>query len=765
MTNFGEWLFLEEIREELYEAPLRRLQIEEALRKTMDLYNMAVSGQWNLIENDLDDDGPAELDDPFTGDETASPVEETPDDKKIRRAQKIQRLARMVRWAAMLDRRDTVAKVAEIYKNELLPLLSQNEWVNINESDDDDWGVPEFKKRDRTSDDDDWGVPEFKSQSQSTNTQAPSVTQKNRRESSLAAIQSRLRPLLEKLGYLKEGELDYGTTEEKANAIVRAAKAAAAEKGNDPPDNEDVRSMAADENLRNRISQDMMGEVIRILQRTAEKTYRQIRRKHNFDGGESKYGAEMDEGDILSRGLEANMRKLQTRRVNKDGTARDWDDDLTILTTSIDTDEDAAQLINTIKSPISTPERALRDERREARKASGLAPGSNAIFTCSQCGHTRSVAPKLIGTSMKCPKCQGEGVVQQGASVVSHDAGATGEDGAVTSMDPVDTKTSDSLTNASMEETAKELVDAFRQSMAELKEKDPSQAVLACLWLGLHGNTPANCSAPDGSIPDHQAANRFRDAARGIGVSAREAPAMFLRKIGLDSISAGEGRGRSGRANWELVRMIKLNNIPAVGKLAGIPNGDLPPDWVPNYTQRHMFDANQQMWWKYMNRIIDTLSKKTLPFIMTRMSEILAEKNPLQKPKGWESPCSWSIMKFLKETFRESIRSGTVAITGSNPISVVFYNLHEKSREIRSYTVTIDSRQIKIVQKGWEQDVHSYDLPTYDVKCSKCNGVGRGCSECEGCGSTMDRLKVLKTENEIHARLITRRISRPSKSR
>lgn len=743
MATFGEWLFFEEMKEGVYEESLRRLHIQEAIRSALDFYNIAVSGLWDLLA-ESEEDEPVELDDPFSGSEDAKPVEETPDDKKIRRAQKIQRMARMVRWAAMLDRRDLVAKVASIWE-EVAPALQQNEAYENDDDEDDDWVIPTLKGSQPAA-----AAPKA--------APAPTVN----KDAVKAAI-SRLRPLLEKLGYLDEGEMDYGTDEDKIRAISKAAEAASKETGNDPPDNEDVRAMSDNPMLRNQISQDMMGEIINILQRTAEKTYRLIRRKQSFEGGESKYGAEMDEGDVLSTGLRINMRMLNRREVNNNLVARPWNDDLNILTIDVDNEENAKKIINTIKSPISTPERAMRDERREERKASGLAPGSSAVFTCSDCGHKRAAASSLVGTRMKCPKCGAEGTVKQGASVVSHDAGIAGDDGTMTSMDPVDTRTSDSLTTAATEETAKELVDAFRQAMAELKEKDPSLAILACLWLGIHGQTPSRCSMPDGSVPDQQAANRFREAARGISISSRDAPALFLRKIGLDVMKAGDGRGKSGRANWELVRLIKTNNIPAVDKLGGMPPGDLPPNWVPNYTQRHLFDANQQLWWKYMNRVVDTLSKKSLPFIMRRMSEILAEKDPAQKPKGWESPCSWSITKFLKETFRESIRSGTISISGTNPIIVVFYNQNRKGKEIRSYTITTSGREIKIAQKGWDDEVFSYEAPNYNVKCPRCNGVGRGCSECEGCGSTMDRIKVLNTERDIHARLVTRRINRPSR--
>jgi DNA-directed RNA polymerase subunit M/transcription elongation factor TFIIS len=737
MSTFSEWLVFDDIRESVYEKSVRRLHVMEALRKTLEFYNNSVLGNWGFILEESREEGTSAKSDP---------------DKTISRAKKIQRLARMVRWAAMLDRRDAVAEVKRIYEKDWLPHFRHDEWTQVHESKE-DWKYPDF-------DDDD---------EETADVVEPEITDpKNHLYSILEPTIEKLTPLLVMLGYLKDGDMDYGTKGEKIELIGRAAEYASLETGNDPPkDDPDVKRMISDPARRKMAADDMMTELFSMLEKTARSTYMKMRRKHGFEGGEEKYGSEMDEGSILTTGLEINMKKLQSRHVNQNGTAQPWNEDLTVISKEIGNEEEAKHVINSIKSPISNSDRATRDERRQERKAAGLAPSSGSVFTCSDCGHTRSVENRHAGTRMKCPKCQGEGLVQRGAGVVSHDAGAKAEDGTVTGMDPVDSKSRDSLTTAAAAETNKEMMEAFREAMKELAQEDASKATLTCLWLGLHGKDHSKCVNPDAPISD-EAVKEVISNLYSANLSDRKKAAEAFDKIGLNNMSPGTGWGQTGRARWEFIKLIKSKNIPPVGVFRGMPSGDIPPNWTPNYQKRHEFTPDQQSWWRWMNSVFNTLSKQCLPSIAKRMHEIMAERQTDIKPKGWQSPCSWSLSKFLKVTFSPSIRNGSIVLQGENPIRMTVYAVSKSRKTLREYVISASNQQVKVdlIDGGEEKYSQSFPLPSLAVTCPKCGGSTRGCSECEECrGRVMDRIGFLKLERDIHDILVTQKGTRAARRR
>jgi len=794
MATFSEWLIFEDVRENVYEESLRRLCVQDALRKTFEFYNMAVSGRWSLILEssleDEDDDGPVELDDPFaSGDEDARPVwsapqddaeqeeDEEPEQKKnkkldrkkkpsnseslIFKAKTIKRYAQIVRWAAMLDRKDDIDKVRRIYTDELLPLLRKDDHTfyrgfrSLKENE--EFEIPDFE-----DEDDQQAASNQSAPVASTAGSGPSAPSINPNVD-MADVTSRLKPILIRLGYLKKQDLPDGMSQEKKyDIIARKAHAASKETGNDPPKSHpDVQKLIEDPTKRKDYSSVLMSAIEQTIRGTARKVYRQIRRLQGTVDGEKKYGSEggFTEDGIVSNGVELIMKKLQTRRVNRKGVASEWNDDLTVLSVEVDSEDDASRIINNIKSPISTPERALRNDRREAKKASGLGPSSGAVFTCSACGHKRSVASKHVGTRMKCPKCQGEGVVQQGAGVVSHDAGSTAEDGSITSSDPADTRTTDSLTTAATAQTNMEIADVFRGAMKELAQSNPADATLACLWLGLHDGNHSDCANPNAPIGDG-VIQKVISLLSGVNLSDRDRSTKALDAIGIQNISPNAGWGEKMKARWEFIKLLNAKKMPAVGVFALMPPGDVPPGWFPDYNKRHEFTPEQKSWYNFMNSVFDRLSKRPLKFIAEKMQEKLAERQAEIKPKGWQSPCSWSVDKFLKATFAPSLRSGSMTLQGDNPITITVYTAPtaKKRKSLRSYTIVATDQYVKIslVDGGEEKVSRSFAMPSLSEPCAKCKGSIKGCTECENCkGKVMDRLGFLKLEREINNILLT----------
>lgn len=681
MVNFSEWFLVEEISEEFYKGSLQSLTAQEASQRALEFFYAAVRGEWETFLESQSSDNP---------EKEAEKLE-----KDRIKATRMQDLAWRVRWSAMLDRRDAISTVRSIYSDEWLP--AKVEYENISSKKSSEW---------------DFSGYEDEYEEKPYNTQIGRTL-----PSSLNSIAERIMPMLEKLGYLEEEEAKYGTENERIATISNALESASKEKGNDPPNNAVVKQLISNPRMRRDSLSKIFEELYYLLQKTAESTYRKMRVKQGFEGGEEKYASELQAEEILSDGLQGIIKMLQSRG----SPENPWEENLG--TFNMDAQKEPEKYLNIFKSRIKNPARVLRDKRRQDKTASGISTSSESM-------------PLSIDNTF---------------------AGSEGEENTISVADP---KGRDSLSSSIKGEVSNEIIEAFRQAMTELKSKSPDQAILACLWLGLQGKEPANCANTDGSISDQASAKRFIDAVRGAHSSSRQNPSIFLRNIGVDALVPGGGAGKSGKADWALIRLIKIHNIPTNGVLAGMPPGNLPQDWMPNYTKRHEFDPVQKEWWKYLNRVMDSLSKKVLPFIANRMFEILSEKKIDSKPKGWQSSCSWSLDKFIKHTFMDEIRSRTITITGSNPIKVIFFSKSKKLTQIRSYTISYDGEGIRIVQDGREGNLLYLDAPKNNIRCPKCGGRGQNCDECDGCGLIMDRIKIMSLERDIHSFLIKRTTNR-----
>lgn len=755
MTAFRDWLSIERIGEEVYLEALIRLEAEKSLADLLEFYNMAVSCQIRVDEdNETEDEdgGPVELDDPFSGDEDAAPVEETPDDsepeqnsgeveseedkaasdakkdaRRARAAKEIQDLAWAVRWSAMLDRRDSVAELKRIYESEWLPIVKDMErgvseaFRNAVEFE----GMSEGEAKKRVCEsmgvslyeaskmimrgelsrsrinESDWGIPKLKDKK-------AAMTLEER----VKAVMSKAKPILVRLGYAEQGDLE-GSSQQNRLDFEKAMKAATAEQGNEPPKNKVTEELSRSPAARARQREMLQLALYKMLMKPAMRVDRADSRSVvDADTGKSKLASKYSQGpeDIVSGAMVVILSKLTKRRVRKsDMEVAPWTTDLSVLTA--DAADNPGKIINSIKSVV-TRRTMYRDEDRGSKKAAGVRTNSK------------------------------DGVTYLGGS------GGKRDDGTMGDMDPTDMRTRDSLTASAQRETGGTMIEAFKQAMKELKDKRPSEAILACLWMSL------DCGA-DGNIPTANI-HRLISAAGGAAMSSRKTPAQFIASLGLDQILPGKFRGRGGAGEWELVKLIKAKGVPTTGRLGGMPIGNMP-EQAPNYANRMSLTPADKAWYDYMKKVNDA-RLDGLRFVMDRMAQIMAENDESQKPKGWESPCSWNIVKFLNETFHDEIGSGGVRVEGRAPtINVTFYNKNKKGKEIRFYTITIQGQKINIVQKGWEQDVFSYDLPVYNKPCPECHGRGGNCPSCEGCGSTMDRARTLELERSIHLRLLTQR--------
>lgn len=747
MSTFKDWLTAEQIGREVYLEAILEMEAQKSLNDLLNFYNLAVKGRFGLNENDEldDDDGPVELDDPFSGDEDAKPVYTAPEEdaperdpeeddsqvdtavlqaereaKRAKLARKVQQLAWAVRWSAMLDRRDAVIQIKKIYEDEWTPLAREGEievaefflrairLMGLNEQEAkrqvaSKAGISLYEASKIISriDESGWSVPKLKDRKSAATL-----------EDRMRAVIAKAKPLLIKLGYVESGDLD-GEPQQTRDLFERAMKAAASEQGNDPPANKTTKELAKNPSLRASKREELQTTLYRMLLKPAARVDRSDSRSIvDAETGKSKLASKYSQGpeDIVNGAMWVILKKLTNRNVRKsDMSVGEWNSDLTVLTS--DASEEPGKIINSIKSVV-TRRTMYRDEERGSKKAAGVKTNSK------------------------------DGVTYLGGS------GGKRDDGTMGDMDPTDLRTRDSLTTSAQGETASDMVQALGQAMKELRDKNPSVAILACLWMSL------DCGA-DGSIPPSNIRRLF-SAAGGASMSSRKTPAQFIASLGLDQILPGKFKGRGGAGEWELVKLIRAKGAPTTGRLGGMPSGEIP-EQAPNYANRMSLTPADKAWYNYMKKVNDA-RLDGLRFVMDRMAQIMAESDDSQKPKGWESPCSWSIAKFLDETFHDEIGSGGVRIEGRPPmITVIFYNKNKKGREIRRYTISTDTQKINIVQKEWESDVFSYEMPRYTTRCPDCQGRGGNCPSCEGCGSTMDRVKTLELERQIHLRLLTQR--------
>jgi hypothetical protein len=604
----------------------------------------------------------------------------------------------------MLDRAETINRVRDIYREKVAPLIG---FINEAYEDDDDEDFPPLKYYDE---------PEPAAE------ETPKKT-KEQVEKELKEAFAELKPLLEKLGYLRPEHLSYELTDQQKNDLVlRRAKMAIGEEGNDPPDNEEVKEMESNPLSRSKHRGRLMEELSSLLLGAAKKQERKYSTRVRDAEGRSRETSAFDADDIVTTEVLRAIEQITKREVLKDGTVDPWDEDTNAFQMKIKDEDSASHLLNSLKSSTSHGS-FKRDKDRDDYKAAATSPSSKN-------------AP------------------------VSMDAPIAGSDGETTTMAVADVRSRDSLSNSVERESASVTMEAFKQAMLELKQQHPDWAVLVCLWLGLQ-DPPSLCAQKGGELGS-QAIGRIRDAMMGVSLNSREARTLALKRMGQNNLIGRTGRGAGGIADWELIKAIKKNIPNPSGVMKDMPPGDPPPNWTPIYSQQHTFDEQQKKWWDYTGKVVHNLNTKALPFVWDRMSQIAAEKNEGEPPLGQESPCSWSLEKFLKKTFADQIRSGGAAIEGSSPSWKLVWrhadaNARRKSGNIAiaSFSMTLQEGGVRIARDGWENDHRFFKIPLF--KCPKCRGVGEECPACEGCGSVMNRLETLKMEREIHAVLTSRR--------
>jgi Zn finger protein HypA/HybF involved in hydrogenase expression len=835
MATFSEWLVFDEIREEVYLGSLQRLAIQEAAREVFEFCGMAARGRWDLILENYDEDEdaaprirkkkkrrdsmlPSELrsgrgdwnppdeddyhdshsDEKWQGlrvqddlggedEEKGSEVElasGADSSEVVQRAKRMQRLLFLTRWAAMLDRREDIARVEKIYKEEVLPLLKLMEWSYFREAyeddDEDDFVIDDSDEDFVVDDSDEDFVVDDEPE------QEPKKTKEQiQRESNEVAL--KLRPLLEKLGYLRAKHIPDHYTDEQTNRVIfERAALAAAEQGNDPFAEEEVKRLGLEREVREmerntptkamsfytpreHHKNELSAEIRNLIEAAAERKEQKSGVSFVDSDGRTRRTNKKDMEDIITTETIRIWEQMGKREVLDDGTAKPWKKSTNAFTIEPEDEESAKHYLNSLKS-ATTQGSEERDEKRKERKQKGLAPSSEAVFECPSCGHRGSAPASRIGQMVKCPKCDGEAKVHAGDSIESMDEPVAGAEGEQSTRGYADPNQATPEAEVAAGESGRIMIDAFRQSMLELRKEKPSLAVMMCIWMGL------DCD-PDGSVSDENI-RRFASAMGSSTMGTRQTPWEFINRIAASQVAPNMQKRWSENSTWELVKMLVARRVQvgSMPRMGNIPPGN-PPENPPSaegksaYMSRHSFSPSDKAWYDYLKKI-DDAKGDAMQILVKKMYEIMAEKDTSMRPLGWRSPCSWDIVRFLKASYKSDFDAGTASLSEQTPGQIVFtlYNKNKKSKKIREYSISNDGRSVRIVQvypSTWDKEVFGYEIPQSDIRCQSCGGTGgpqQDCPECDGCGSTMNRAKTIKLEMDIKYRLNLKRTNRAKKA-
>ncbi len=521
MFDFRHWLFFNEVISDTYESAFSHLEALATARAIVEFYNEAVNGSSPTILED------------FSGEESSAEMTEK------EAAWRVKSTAWKVRWAAMLDRLEAVEKVKKVYEDEWLPLMRertqeiraeydrvaekfssdeearrevgrkfgmstyevgrllgdpQNEWVVL-EKEEDDWDVPTF-------DDEDEPKESF--------------------EERLQKIVDSIEPILIKLGYLKDGQLEregpYKMQEVLGGAIVAASK----ETGNEPPSNDTTKELRRNPADRARARAEFANIINSRFSRMARDTYSKL--SVGLPSGKRGSQFFQDKNDILSNTIVGLLSSLGTRSPNGE-----WNSDLKVLSAD---PKNPNEILGSVGARM-TQFTAARDERRQSKRNAGMRGDQEG-------------SPQYLG------------------------AGSMQDDGSQASIDVSDASSTDSLSQSVRTEFRDSVLDGFKKAMADLKAHDPFFAVLACVWLDL------NCSR-DGSMPAVSASKILSVSIKDPGSSGIQTTRAYLNKLGL----AASARS-ADEADWEFVKRIKDQNIVGATRLKSIPPGEISrsdPTW------------------------------------------------------------------------------------------------------------------------------------------------------------------------------------------
>lgn len=723
MLVFREWLALDTVRSEVYVPAMREAVMLRAAERTVEFALKSIFSNPRMI-----------------AEEAESPTE-------LEQALNIYRAGQAVRWSAMIDRSEMVEAVRKIFTDSYLPLLKERTLELQKMVDDELMGYdnPDDKKSlkqaitkvarkleissedlesmisrspstrsesrlwesEEEEEEDDWDMPD----------DMESLI-KDDFEQKLANVIEEVKPLLTKLEYIKEGDLDVGSSHEKLKLLDKSIRLASEEKGNEVPPNETTSVLKKDKSARAKIRQSLMKEIYDKFADYADYQGHSQGVAKFFDPTQQRPrdGETIAVGQFLSDALDAIIDSLTKRPVSKEEGARPWP-----------------------QSPYATGHGVGENPESWAKHFMNKIKNRIRWETSKREGRAKSLS-------------QSDSEDDEGRLVSIH-AGRKDDDGGRGTIDPADYRTHTSERQAENSEKRKKVLDAFVHAMRMLKQTDSLLAVIACVRFGL------DCDA-DGDLPagDEEArakASKILSLVPTLSATGDEEKSEtiegFLAKLGV-----GIGAGASEIANQKMVERIQeLGAWDLLGKgRSGSPKN---PDGT-RMTKRPVGDPEGVSKWDAFAHTVRDAMGEALKKIGLYMNVHLSGSGEAivsgrVDPSEQDSE-RWDLNRFLRRAFPRS----KIKIEGSKTFVTFFKETgdvkHVWSIEVKNERDPITRKTVKKIEMSQEgfpgREVFEIPQP---IKCHRCGGEDERCPSCMGWGYILDIPKISEMERMLIDRL------------
>lgn len=736
MLGFRDWLVLDLVRVEVYGGLAKEMALMEAACRTVAFVNKA-------LDCDLDVFSEATYADP-----------------EVAKSEAIRKAAQRVRWAAMIEREELVAKIRAIFSQDYMPMLQDRaeEVRRMVAQDMENYkgeGESKAEKRAMTkvardleisveelgrlmnpapapksikaesrayleSDDDDWDM---------SDELRASLSSDESFDARFSRIVDETKPILVKLGYIDEDDLEYGSTQDKLGLLDPAIRNAAAETGNEVPENRMTSLLKRDKKYRDQSRSKFM-----------EVFYDRFSDYADYQGNDQGTGSYWDTaqqrnrggettapGQFLSDAIDAYLESLTRRDVNKQKGARDWGSASIMQGPSPSENETswAKRLINTIKTRIK--HEAPKREGRSKSLSTGAEQGSDAE-----------------GSSGR---------------LVSLQAGKPEDDGTRGSIDPSDFRGRTSDREIMQDERRNKILDAFLHAMKKIRQEDGLLAMIMCVRFGLDcsptGDMSSDANAARNDIMNN-VLGRFASETEGEQGSAQASAKLQTPEGFLATIGVGSQVGQSEIANQKMVE--RLQELNAWDSLGSKRRGESPKvaDGKP-MTRRPIGDPEgAKKWDAFVRTVVDAMGeafKKLARYMheyLTSNSESIVSGRVQNSEVEAER---WDLIRFLKGAFP---KSSTKVEGNDRKVRVTFLRDDGGVKhvwdidvvQVKSSKSFMPNKYLVMTQDGFPEDSHEMLIPP-PIKCNRCGGENERCPSCMGWGYVLDIPKIVEMEREL----------------
>lgn len=773
MLCFREWLVVKEVLGAVYDDIVAEIVMAEAVRSTVVLVSRAISGEIF-----------AESSEPESAED------------RLAAARRIFGLAQRVRWSAMIDRRQSVIMVREAFNSKYIPMVRETAeaFEEMVEAERRNQKNPESaaargyaetnvarelgitkaflqrvakiglysptKTRSESSEHDDIGMPD----DLRDDIEMPDdllddePSDKNPHmvdfEEKFKSLSSDVGPLLIKMGYINERQIEYGSFEDKFKAFDEAISRAAAEKGNEVPKNPTTNELKASPEKRRTAAGEFMQALHDTLGETAEGYGRSGIRpywdsvKQRMVGGEDTAPEEFFDAFAL-----ALVDSLRTRSANKVKIDQDededededdehageenssgWKDPTLVKPPAGDEMEWASRYINTLKARLS--QEAIKQNQRSRNRAAGLKSDSDSPPTSLQ-------------------------------------SGGREEDGSRSSIDPADFRGSTADRELMSRRRREDILDSFVYAMRKLRQESPLKAMLVCIRFGLQcdhgGGLPADEEGARTAVEkilDIVPTQNLGDRQGGRAGAQINTPEAFLAKLGVS-----DDVGGSDRANQEMAG--RLQSTPGVpprdsnGRPLTIwdtlGKSPSPKDNNGNPITRKPNDPEGlDKWTKFVKTAVDQMGE-SFKRIALHMRSYLAGTDEViahgRIEASEEDGERWDFATWARRAFE---RNDKVELRpeGRGEFRLNFFDAEGKVKiswkiKVSDYRFPGKGKmgqKIVMVQDGFPEEHVDYAPPM--KRCERCEGEDEECPDCRGFGYVLDYPEITALEGRLYNTLI-----------